>query len=39
MRIVVPVKHVASIDEDADLRGGTVDPADLEWDLNEWDEF
>ncbi|HEY1595108.1 MAG TPA: electron transfer flavoprotein subunit beta/FixA family protein [Thermoleophilaceae bacterium] len=41
MKIVVPVKQVAVVDEDFELAGdGTgVDPDFLEWSLNEWDEF
>jgi electron transfer flavoprotein beta subunit len=41
MKIVVPVKQVAVVDEDFELSGdGTgVDPDFLEWSLNEWDDF
>ncbi len=41
MRIVVPVKQVAALDEEFELvQGGTrVDGDYLEWDLNEWDTF
>ncbi|MGH2851031.1 MAG: electron transfer flavoprotein subunit beta/FixA family protein [Solirubrobacteraceae bacterium] len=39
MKVVVPVKQVAKLDEDFELRGGDVDPAGLEWELNEWDTF
>jgi len=41
MRIVVPVKQVAVVDEDFELvgDGAAVDPDFLEWSLNEWDEF
>ena len=41
MKIVVPVKEVAVLDEEFDLledRPG-VDPDALEWELNEWDDF
>jgi electron transfer flavoprotein beta subunit len=41
MKIVVPVKQVAVLDEEFELledRPG-VDPDALEWELNEWDEF
>src|SRR5919198_1033932 len=41
MKIVVPVKEVAVLDEEFDLledRPG-VDPDAIEWDLNEWDNF
>ena len=41
MKIVVPVKQVAVLDEEFDLlddRPG-VDPDALDWQLNEWDEF
>jgi electron transfer flavoprotein beta subunit len=41
MKIVVPIKQVATPDEDFDLAdGGRAIEADaLEWDLNEWDTF
>jgi electron transfer flavoprotein beta subunit len=41
MRIVVPVKQVAVVDEDFELidDGARVDPDFLEWSLNEWDDF
>src|SRR5256885_3964199 len=41
MRIVVPVKQVAAVDEDFELvdDGARVDPDFLEWSLNEWDDF
>jgi electron transfer flavoprotein beta subunit len=41
MRIVVPVKQVAVVDEDFELvdGGAAVDPDFLEWSLNEWDDF
>lgn len=41
MKIVVPVKQVAALDEEFELleEGGGVDPDFLEWDLNEWDTF
>jgi electron transfer flavoprotein beta subunit len=41
MRIVVPVKQVAVVDEDFELAGdgSGVDPDFLEWSLNEWDDF
>jgi electron transfer flavoprotein beta subunit len=41
MRIVVPVKQVAVVDEDFELvdDGSGVDPDFLEWSLNEWDDF
>jgi electron transfer flavoprotein beta subunit len=41
MKIVVPVKEVAVLDEEFELledRSG-VDPDALDWELNEWDEF
>jgi electron transfer flavoprotein beta subunit len=41
MKIVVPVKEVAVLDEEFELledRPG-VDPDALEWELNEWDDF
>jgi len=41
MKIVVPVKQVAVLDEDFELlqdRPG-VDPDALDWELNEWDDF
>jgi electron transfer flavoprotein beta subunit len=39
VKVVVPVKQVAKLDEDFELRDGDVDPAGLEWELNEWDTF
>jgi electron transfer flavoprotein beta subunit len=41
MKIVVPVKQVAALDEDFELAadGAAVDPDFLEWSLNEWDRF
>jgi electron transfer flavoprotein beta subunit len=41
MKIVVPIKQVASPDEDFDLTddGRAVEEDALEWDLNEWDSF
>src|SRR5215211_5716384 len=41
MRIVVPVKQVAVLDEEFELledRPG-VDPDAIDWELNEWDDF
>src|ERR671918_436735 len=41
MKIVVPVKQVAVLDEDFEMlqdRPG-VDPDAIEWELNEWDDF
>ena len=41
MKIVVPVKAVAALDDEFELPddGAAVDPDYLEWDLNEWDSF
>jgi electron transfer flavoprotein beta subunit len=41
VKIVVPVKQVAALDEELELRddGRGVDPDFIEWDLNEWDNF
>lgn len=41
MKVVVPVKQVALLDEEFELLddGSGVDPDSLEWDLNEWDNF
>lgn len=40
MKILVPVKVVASLDEDFALgEDATVPPEELEWQLNEWDTF
>ena len=41
MKIVVPVKQVAVLDEDFELLpdGTGVDPDFIEWELNEWDAF
>jgi electron transfer flavoprotein beta subunit len=41
MKIVVPIKKVASLDDEFELRDDErdVDPGDIDWDLNEWDSF
>jgi electron transfer flavoprotein beta subunit len=41
MKIVVPVKSVATLDEELRLEAGEteVDPDDVEWSLNEWDPY
>jgi electron transfer flavoprotein beta subunit len=41
VKIVVPVKQVAVLDEEFELRedGLDVDPDAIEWELNEWDDF
>jgi electron transfer flavoprotein beta subunit len=40
VKILVPVKQVASLDEDfALLADGSLEPDQLEWQLNEWDSF
>jgi electron transfer flavoprotein beta subunit len=41
LKIVVPIKQVAALDDDVELDVGAteVDPDQLEWSLNEWDEF
>ena len=40
MKIVVPVKQVAALDDEFELLdGGGVDPDFIEWELNEWDTF
>jgi electron transfer flavoprotein beta subunit len=41
MKIVVPVKQVAALDDEFELLddGSDVDPDGLEWELNEWDTF
>src|SRR5271166_6256192 len=41
MKVVVPVKSVALLDDEFELLGdgAGVDPDSLEWDLNEWDSF
>lgn len=41
MKVVVPVKQVALLDDEFELLddGAGVDPDSLEWDLNEWDNF
>jgi electron transfer flavoprotein beta subunit len=41
MKIVVPVKQVAALDDEFELRddGRGVDPDFIEWDINEWDTF
>jgi electron transfer flavoprotein beta subunit len=41
MKIIVPVKEVAALDDEFELvdGGSGVDPDSVEWDLNEWDTF
>jgi len=40
VKIVVPVKQVAALDDEFELLdGGGVDPDFIEWELNEWDTF
>jgi len=41
MKILVPIKQVAVLDEDFELRddGRDVDPSYLDYELNEWDDF
>ena len=41
MKILVPIKQVAVLDEDFEIRddGCDVDPDYLEYELNEWDDF
>lgn len=39
MRVVVPVKQVANLDDEFELTGEGVDPDSIEWELNEWDTF
>lgn len=41
MKILVPIKQVATIDEDCELRedGKDVDPDYLDYELNEWDDY
>src|SRR5579864_1320883 len=39
MKVVVPVKQVALLDDEFELQRDRVDPDSLEWDLNEWDSF
>lgn len=41
MKIVVPVKQVAVLDEEFEVLADRpeVDPDALDWELNEWDEF
>jgi electron transfer flavoprotein beta subunit len=41
MKIIVPVKEVAALDDEFELAddGSGVDPDSVEWDLNEWDTF
>ena len=41
MKIVVPVKQVAALDDEFELLddGSGVDPDGVEWELNEWDSF
>jgi electron transfer flavoprotein beta subunit len=40
VKFVVPVKQVATLDEEFEILGESeVDPDGLEWALNEWDDF
>ena len=41
MKIVVPVKQVAALDDEFELLddGSGVDPDGVEFELNEWDTF
>jgi electron transfer flavoprotein beta subunit len=41
MKILVPVKRVATLDDDFEIRadGRDVDQDYLSWDLNEWDDY
>jgi electron transfer flavoprotein beta subunit len=41
VKLVVPVKQVAALDDEFELLGdgSGVDPDGLEWELNEWDTF
>jgi electron transfer flavoprotein beta subunit len=41
MKILIPVKRVAALEEDFEIRadGRDVDAEFLTWDLNEWDDF
>lgn len=41
MKILVPVKRVATLDDDFEIRadGRDVDEDFLSWDLNEWDDY
>src|SRR5579862_2476197 len=41
MKVIVPVKQVAALDDEFELLddGSGVDPDGIEWDLNEWDSF
>ena len=39
MKVVVPVKQVALLDDEFELLGDAVDPDSIEYDLNEWDSF
>ena len=41
MKVVVPVKQVAALDDEFELLddGSGVDPDGIEWELNEWDTF
>ena len=41
MKILVPVKQIAALDEDFELLddGSGVDPDYLDYELNEWDDY
>jgi electron transfer flavoprotein beta subunit len=37
MKIVVPIKNAAALDDETKLRDGAIDADSLEWEVNEWD--
>lgn len=39
MKILVTVKEVAEVDDEFSIAGLDIDPNDLEYDLNEWDDY
>lgn len=39
MKILVPIKIAASLDDHSSVRDGSIDRDAVEWDINEWDMF
>ncbi len=39
MKVLVTVKEVGEVDDDFAVEGTEIAPSDLEYDLNEWDEY
>ena len=41
MKILIPIKQIATVDEDCELRddGRDIDPDFLDYEINEWDDY